>query len=124
SETNVVDTSKLGFNSQVQIDIKIVEVNRTRLQNAGLFLGKNTANTTLAVSSPNNLSGVESAGQGAISLLSSGFFPHAQAFNFVYGNASEGILGVISVLENNGFAYTLAEPSLVAMSGQSASFLA
>ncbi|MEF3075661.1 type II and III secretion system protein family protein [Methylobacter sp. Wu1] len=124
SENNVVDTSKLGFNSQVQIDIKIVEVNRTRLQNAGLFLGKNTANTTLAVSSPNNLTGIESAGQGAFSLLSSGFFPHAQAFNFVYGNASEGILGVISVLENNGFAYTLAEPSLVAMSGQSASFLA
>lgn len=124
SETNVVDASKLGFNSQVQIDLKIVEISRSRLQNAGLFLGKNTANTTMALSTPNNLTGIESAGQGAFSLLSSGFFPHAQAFNFVYGNASEGILGVISVLENNGFAYTLAEPSLVTMSGQSANFLA
>lgn len=124
SESAVVDTSNLGFDSQVQIDIKIVEISRTRLMNAGLFLGKNTANTTLAVSSPGNLTGVESAGKGAFSLLSKGFFPHAQAFNFLYGNASEGILGVISVLENNGFAYTLAEPSLVAMSGQSASFLA
>src|SRR5690606_4039263 len=34
------------------------------------------------------------------------------------------LLGVISVLEANGFAYTLAEPSLTAMSGQSATFLA
>ncbi|MDO9422607.1 MAG: type II and III secretion system protein family protein [Methylobacter sp.] len=123
-EKSTVDTSSLGFDSQVQIDIKIVEINRTRLMNAGLFLGKNSANTTLAVSSPGNLTGVESAGAGAFSLLSKGFFPHAQAFNFLYGNASEGILGVISILENNGFAYTLAEPSLVAMSGQSASFLA
>jgi pilus assembly protein CpaC len=135
NKATVVDTSQLGFDSQVQIDIKIVEINRTRLQNAGLFLGKNTANTTLIASSPSAMSGVgfptssgsstiQSAGAGAFSLLSSGFFPHAQAFNFIYGNASEGILGVISVLENNGFAYTLAEPSLVAMSGQSASFLA
>ncbi len=124
NKATVVDASQLGFDSQVQIDIKIVEINRTRLQNAGLFLGKNSANTTLGLSTPGNLTGVESAGAGAFSLLSSGFFPHAQAFNFIYGNASEGILGVISVLENNGFAYTLAEPSLVAMSGQSASFLA
>jgi pilus assembly protein CpaC len=119
-----VDASRLGFDSQVQIDIKIVEISRIRLQNAGLFLGKSGANATYALSSPGNLMGVQSAGSGAILLLSKGFFPHAQAFNFIYGNASEGILGVISVLENNGFAYTLAEPSLVAMSGQSANFLA
>ncbi len=124
SEKPVVDNSTLGFSSQVQIDIKIVEISRKRLQNAGLFLGKNTANTTLGLSTPGNLSGVESAGDGALSLLSGTFFPHAQAFNFIYGNASEGILGVVSILENNGFAYTLAEPSLMAMSGQSASFLA
>ncbi|WP_341326131.1 type II and III secretion system protein family protein [Methylotuvimicrobium sp. KM2] len=119
-----IDASVLDFDTQVQIDIKIVEVSRRRLQNAGLFLGKNTANTTLALSTPGNMSGVQSAGEGALSLLSSGFFPHAQAFNFLYGNATEGILGVVSVLENNGFAYTLAEPTLVAMSGQSANFLA
>lgn len=122
--STAIDASRLNFDSQVQIDIKIVEVSRRRLQNAGLFLGKNSANTTLALSTPGNLNGVESAGEKAFSLLSSGFFPHAQAFNFLYGNASEGILGVVSILENNGFAYTLAEPSLIAMSGQSASFLA
>lgn len=124
---SAIDSSILDFDTQVQIDIKIVEVSRRRMQNAGLFLGKNTANTTLALSTPGNLSGVggfESAGEGALSLLSSGFFPHAQAFNFLYGNASEGILGVVSILENNGFAYTLAEPSLMATSGQSANFLA
>ncbi len=34
------------------------------------------------------------------------------------------MLGVINALEGSGFAYTLARPSLVALSGQSASFLA
>ncbi len=122
--TATVDASRLGFDSQVQIDIKVVEVSRSRLKNAGLFFSKKGANSTYALSSPGNLTGVQSSGDGALSLLSKSFFPQAQAFNFVYGNASEGILGVISVLENNGFAYVLAEPSLVAMSGQSANFLA
>ncbi|XSG85589.1 MAG: type II and III secretion system protein family protein [Methylohalobius sp. ZOD2] len=124
-EAPTIDATYPGFDNQVQIDIKIVEVSRQRLQNAGLFLSKNSANATLALSNPGNLSGIESAADGAFSLLSSGgFLPQAQAFNFAYGNAKQGILGVISVLENNGFAYTLAEPSLVAISGQSASFLA
>jgi pilus assembly protein CpaC len=120
-----VDASTLGFDAQVQIDIKIVEISRTKLKNAGIFLGKNKPNTTLAISSPGTLSGVE-GDDTAFSLISaaSGFFPQAQAFNLIYGNAQEGILGVVSALENNGFAYTLAEPSLVAMSGQSADFLA
>ncbi|MGR9107274.1 MAG: type II and III secretion system protein family protein [Gammaproteobacteria bacterium] len=123
--TETVDASTLDFNSQVQIDIKIVEISRNKLKNAGIFLGKNSPNTTLAISSPGTLSGIE-GNDGGFSLISaaSGFFPQAQAFNLIYGNAKEGILGVVSALENNGFAYTLAEPSLVALSGQSANFLA
>ncbi|MGH8472737.1 MAG: pilus assembly protein N-terminal domain-containing protein, partial [Gammaproteobacteria bacterium] len=120
-----VDAAALGFDAQVQIDIKVVEVSRSKLKDAGLFVGKNSRNSTLAISSPGNLRGVESTSEGLFSLLSSsGFLPHLQAFNFVYGNASKGILGTLSLLEGNGFAYTLAEPSLVALSGQSAKFLA
>jgi pilus assembly protein CpaC len=52
------------------------------------------------------------------------FLPMSQAFNLVYGNAGENLLVTVSVLEQNGLAHTLAEPSLVALSGQSASFLA
>jgi pilus assembly protein CpaC len=121
----VLDASTLGFDAQVQIDIKIVEISRNKLKNAGIFIGKNQPNSTLAISSPGTLSGVEGK-DGAFSLISaaSGFFPQAQAFNLIYGNAQEGFLSVISALENNGFAYVLAEPSLVAMSGQTADFLA
>ncbi|MFA7098386.1 MAG: pilus assembly protein N-terminal domain-containing protein, partial [Gammaproteobacteria bacterium] len=41
---------RLVIDSQVQTDIKIVEVSRRALQEAGINLMKNTANTTLTIS--------------------------------------------------------------------------
>lgn len=120
----LVDASALAFDTQVQTEIKVVEISREKLKSAGFFFGKNTANTTAAVSGPGNLSSVETANPGGFTLKSaSGFLPNAQGFNIVAGNANEGLLGVISALENGGFAATLAEPTLVSLSGQTASFL-
>jgi pilus assembly protein CpaC len=121
-----------AVSSQVQTDIKVVEVSRQALMQSGMMLGKNTGNTTLAIGAPASLSGVTSSTAGAEGFggsgftleSSSGFLPIAQAFNLVAGNAKKGLLGVVSVLENNGFAYTLAEPSLTVMNGQTATFLA
>lgn len=119
-----VDISVTDFDSQVQIDIKIVEVSRQSMMRAGFFLGRNRDNRTFAIGSPGTLSGVESDG-GSFTLNSaSGFLPLNNAFNLIVGNAGSGLLGALSVLEANGFAYTLAEPSLTAISGQSATFLA
>lgn len=119
-----IDGTISGFDNQVQIDIKMVEVSRKNMLRAGFFFGKNSSNTTLAIGSPANLSGVQSQDGGFILNSASGFLPNASAFNFVAGNASRGLLSTLSILEANGFAYTLAEPSLTAFSGQSASFLA
>ena len=122
-DSKPVDGSWLPIGGQVQTDIKIVEVSREKLRSAGVFLGKNTANTTAAVGGPGVLSGID-AEAGFTLLSNSGFLPGAQAFNVVLGNSSKGVLSVFSLLESKGFAYTLAEPSLVTLSGQSASFLA
>ena len=119
-----MDGTVSDFDNQVQIDIKVVEVSRQNLMRAGFFLGKNTRNTTLAIGSPGNLSGIESGDSGFTLNSGSGFLPNLNAFNFVAGNATKGLLGTLSILETNGYAYTLAEPSLTAISGQSASFLA
>lgn len=136
--TAPMDATLSNFDNQVQIDIKVVEVSRKNMMRAGFFLGKNTGNSTFALGSPGGLSGVRggSGGSGGGSSngwgadegftlnSSSGFLPNTSAFNFLAGNASRGLLGALSILEGNGFAYTLAEPSLTAISGQSASFLA
>jgi len=119
-----IDATLSNFDNQVQIDIKVVEVSRQNMMRAGFFLGKNSRNSTIAIGSPGNLSGVQTGDNGFTLNSASGFLPTASAFNFVAGNASRGLLGTLSILEANGFAYTLAEPSLTAFSGQSASFLA
>jgi pilus assembly protein CpaC len=111
--------------AQVQIDIRIVEVNRRSLKQAGVNLIKNSGDQVFAISPPGVLSGISTPGaEGFVLESASGFVAIAQAFNLVYGDAGEGILAALSVLEAKGLARVVAEPSLVAMSGQTATFLA
>lgn len=120
----VVDQTSTAFDTQVQIDIKVVEVSRRRLMESGFFLGRNGSGSMSAISGPSNLKSVEYT-DGAFKLTSSsGFLPAVGAYNLVLGSTKNAVLGALSMLESNGFAYTLAEPSLTAISGQTATFLA
>lgn len=110
--------------TQIQADIKIVEISRTALKNAGFFFGKNSGNSTIAVSPPGAISGVSGSAGSFLLESAAGFLPYAQAFQMVFGDASKSWLSSVSLLEQGGYAYTLAEPSLVVMSGQTANFLA
>jgi pilus assembly protein CpaC len=111
--------------AQVQIDTRIVELSRRALHQAGINFARVSNNSAVAVSPPGVLSGVSGGGgKGFLLDSASGFLPMSQAFNLVYGHAGENLLVTVSVLEQNGLAHTLAEPTLVALSGQSASFLA
>ena len=110
--------------AQVQADVKVVEVSRRALKNVGLLFAKNTPSSAIALAPPGSFNGVDGSG-GAFSFLSdTGFLPLNDAYTLLHGNPDNGWLGVLSALENSGFAYTLAEPSLVALSGHSASFIA
>ncbi|KNX75935.1 secretin [Pseudomonas sp. 250J] len=105
--------------SQVQTDIRFVEVSRTKLKEAstsifgkgGSFLFGSPGTVPLVTVSPGQLGNTATA----IPLDNS-------TFNIGIGGGK--VLGLINALEGSGFAYTLARPSLVALSGQSASFLA
>lgn len=120
-QISVVPTMVSSSNVQVQTDIKVVEISKSALKEAGFFFGKQSGNTTFAIGNNSALNGGNFAGE----LLSSNNFTSlADSFNVVIGNASKGILSTISALNANGFAYTLAEPSLVTMSGHTATFLA
>lgn len=109
--------------NQVQTDIRFVEVSRTKLQEVGISL--------LGAGSHNFLFGAPGTAPGAVPIGSVGSFtpgmpmPLADSgFNIVWGGGSSKVLAALNALEGSGFAYTLSRPSLVAMSGQSASFLA
>ena len=112
--------------SQVQTDIRFVEVSRTKLKEASTSIyGKNS----------NFLFG--SPGTVPNTAVTPRVFPLRNLdpriavpsiplandmFNIVAGGGN--FLAIINAMESSGFAYTLARPSLVAISGQSASFLA
>ena len=120
-----VNTLQVNVDTQVMAAIKIVEVNRTTLQQYGFNFINNTLNTTVVVSPPGTLGSISNTGAGGFDLVSpSGFRAVQDAFQLAVGDASQSVLGVLSLLERQGLARTLAEPSLVAASGQTASFRA
>lgn len=105
-----------GNTQQVMTEVKIAEISRRTLQEYGLNLSKQ-GNGSISFTTPGSaplISGAPSAS----------FVPLQSAFNVVMGDVGRNLYGALSLLEQKGLARTLAEPSLVAMSGQTASYLA
>lgn len=122
--SNLIDTSASGFDVQVQIDVKIVEVSRSKLLASGFNWTNGWNGTRLSgMTGPNGVTGFSRNRTDGDSLTTgNGFVSRADAFNIF--TWSSNALAVFSALESNGFAYTVAEPSLTALSGQTATFLA
>lgn len=128
-EGNVVDASTVATRSVVQVDVRVVEFSRTVLkqigfnfyrQNNGFSFGTfGPSSGTSATIPPTVFSNTASTTVGPA--LAS---PLSSAFNLVFNSASHGIFSDLSLMESNNLARVLAEPTLVALSGQSASFLA
>jgi pilus assembly protein CpaC len=94
---------------QVQVEVRVMEVSRTALRDLGLNIAINNANGRFGLNTGNGLAG-SGTPQGAIS------------FGTNIGNTS--ISATLQALEQRGALRTLAQPTLIAMSGQQASFLA
>lgn len=108
--------------SQVQTDIRFVEVSRSKMKEASTSLFGTGSNNFL-FGAPGTVGGV-TVSPGLVGGISPAIPLVNSGFNVVFGGGSSKVLGILNALEGSGFAYTLAKPSLVAMSGQSASFLA
>ncbi|WP_110971349.1 type II and III secretion system protein family protein [Pseudomonas huaxiensis] len=120
--TDVPSSLDAELPSQVQADIRFVEVSRTKLKEAGARLFFRGSNNSLIGSPGTTPATVVSPGNvGSVTPL----IPlNNDVFNIVWGGGSSRFLAAINALENSGFAYTLARPSLVVLSGTTASFLA
>jgi pilus assembly protein CpaC len=121
----LIDRSIVNVRSNtVQVEVKVVEFNRSVLKQAGLNIFSTRANSngfSFGVFSPSALRSATFAPNGNIS----GDYnnPLAEAFSLLFNFSKAGIGLNVGFLEGNGMARVLAEPTLVAMSGQSASFL-
>ena len=118
----IVDESTVATRSVVQVDVRVVEFSRTVLKQAGLNLFKQTNGFSFGTSAPSGLNSVSGGGTSNFQLAAN--TPIASAFNLVLNSAGRGLFADLSLMESNNLARVLAEPTLVALSGQSASFLA
>jgi pilus assembly protein CpaC len=108
--------------SQVQTDIRFVEVSRTKLKEASTSIfGKGSNNFLFGA--PGTVPGT-TVTPGTVGATRPNIPLNNDTFNIVWGGGSSKVLGMLNAMESSGFAYTLARPSLVALNGQSASFLA
>ncbi len=130
----VADRSNVNLETQVMTDVKIAEISRSTLQQYGLNVGKLGSNGQyLNLSAPGSGAAYQQApvqlgpngnSYGAVVAGIGGAVPIQNAFNIVFGDMSNKLFGALSLLEQKGLSRTLAEPSLVATSGQTASYLA
>ena len=114
---------------QVQLEVKFAEVSRSGLREMSfnIFhqdrLGRYVTGMVGSTSSPSNFGAIPGAGIAGV--------PSVYAANqsstfslFFSGLPKFPFSAMVSLLESNGLAKMLAEPTLVAMSGQEAKFLA
>jgi pilus assembly protein CpaC len=126
--TKIANLLHVKGQQQVQLEVKFAEVNRGGLRQMGVnafhqtryggpasgFLNPGAAIDSQALAPDKLPTPTFPAVQGA---------PFRQAFNLFYSQLGDyPFSAVVSLLENNALAKTLAEPTLVAMSGQEAKF--
>jgi pilus assembly protein CpaC len=119
----VVDTSTVATRSVVQVDVKVVEFSKAVLKQAGFNLfSQNNAGFAFGTFAPSTLSSATRNSSGGLDVNSTS--PIGAAFNLLMNSSSHGLFANLSLLEANNLARVLAQPTLVALSGQSANFLA
>jgi pilus assembly protein CpaC len=116
----IYDTSTVASRSVVQVDVRVVEFSRSVLKQVGLNILKQNNGFTFGSFAPSALT---SATYGSTPYFNT-TAPISSAFNLVFNSATHGLFADLSLMESNNLARVLAEPTLVALSGQSASFLA
>jgi pilus assembly protein CpaC len=117
---------------QVQLKVKIVEVDRTKLDQFGFNFfstgGNNLAATTTtqypsAITTSNAGSAASSGGNNANS-VGSKTVSITNALNFLLYSSKLNVGATIQDLESKNILQILAEPTITALSGEKASFLA
>jgi pilus assembly protein CpaC len=129
---NVVNMIGLGASQQVMLEVKFAEVKRGIGENIGVrtaLFGNNHPWAGVTGPGANASGGITIGSDGSVTGdVNAGVAAITGSFG-IFGRTFTDILGlsgavVIDALEAKGFAKTLAEPTLVALSGETATFLA
>ena len=113
---NVTNAMSVGANQQVMLEVRFLEATRSNGRDLGVQWQAVAKNFSVATSSL--------AGGAFASGLSGGAAPFGTVIANLLGGGGTQADVVIEALEGKGLVRRLAEPNLVALSGESASFLA
>ncbi|MDB5786029.1 type II and III secretion system protein family protein [Caballeronia mineralivorans] len=118
----VLDASTIATSPVVQVDVKVVEFSKAVLKEAGFNLFTHSNAFAFGTFAPSALTSFTGGATPNLQVTTAS--PISSAFNLIANVRSLGLFANLSLLESNNLARVLAEPTLVALSGQSASFLA
>ena len=115
-------SSPTADKAQVQLMVRVAEVSRNKARELAPSYGLARNSTVGYLNSGNSPTSVRettltSAGASALLNL-------ASPLNVLFGNGDAGLTGFLRALNSVGAIRSLAEPNLIAMDGQQASFLA
>lgn len=120
----VVNMMGVGSSQQVMLEVRFSEINRQTGKDIGVrsFFRNGSGSWDGALGGGASLTPDPETGEGILKLgaIADSFGIIRHSFNI----GGLNILGVLDSLESKGLAKTLAEPTLVALSGEKASFLA
>ncbi|HGK7303392.1 TPA: type II and III secretion system protein family protein [Stenotrophomonas maltophilia] len=123
----LADASTIASGGVVQVEVKVVEFNKTALKQIGISFQNRNGNFAYGFARPG---GMLPGNTGILPGMTEGGgsndaeSPISSAFRLVFGSTKGRWNADVDLLQSNGMARVLAEPTLVALSGQSASFLA
>jgi len=118
---SVLSDFPLAGQKVVAVDLQFAAVSTSTLKALGFNFSRLTGNIQGAIVSPSSLRGATFDSSG-LSLET--VAPIQSAFNLFLSAPERGIGAVLSTLSSNGFSRMLAQPTLLARSGEEASFLA
>lgn len=122
-EGQLADVSTIAAGGVVQVEVKVVEFNKTVLRQIGMSFANVNNGFSYGIAPPGgNLPTI--APPVGTTDTSAESNPLSAAYQLVLKSFTHGWAANVDLLQSNGMARVLAEPTLVALSGQSASFLA
>lgn len=105
----------------VAVDVQFAAVSTTTMRALGFNFTRLSGDLQGAIITPNSLNSASFTPNG---LQISSSAPIQEAFNLFLSAPNRGIGAVLSALSSNGLSQMLAQPTLLARSGEEASFLA
>jgi pilus assembly protein CpaC len=131
TDTQVISRLRTATPQQVMLQVRIAEVNRSFIREVGMnLLSRDNSGGFLfgiGQGNPGTITTVTEAGANGLPVGSTAFqFNNGEGTTLGFAGRLLGmdILSTLQLAENNGLATTLAQPSLTALSGETASFLA